>query len=185
MHIEPGAAAHPPPDWVAYSHLQQRTEAVDTAFRLNSVDRALTRLLEEPDRASSGKTLALRAERDARKYYRSQVASEPLLKGVVREVPPNDPTVMEIEDLENAVGVIKDGIRHLDARVQQAFSVKAFDQPADTLGVKDRQLRNLVQAARAALWQERGVPAAYDVLNDALAKWRYLTLGLCAELLSA
>jgi hypothetical protein len=185
MHIQTGAVAHPPPDWVAYGHLQKRTKAVDTTFRLNSVDRALNRLLEEPDRATSGKTLALRAERDARKYFRSQAEPEVLLKNVVLEAPPNDPTEMEIDDLESAVGVIKGAIVHLDARLQQAFSVKAFDQPADSLGVKDRQLRNLVQAARAALWQEPGIPEAYEVLNDGLEKWRHLTLGLCAGLLSA
>src|SRR5262249_48768461 len=107
MHIRPGAVAHPPPDWVAYGHLQQRTKVVDSAFRLNSVDRALDRLLEEPDRASSGTTLALRAERDARKYFRNKAKPVVLLKDVELEAPPNEPTEMEVEDLETAVGRIK------------------------------------------------------------------------------
>jgi hypothetical protein len=184
MHLESGAPSHPPPDWIAYVHLQNRTKLVDTTFRLNSIDRALARLLEEPDRATSGKTLALRAERDARKFFRKQAESEVLLKDIALEAPPNEPTEMEMEELKTAVSVIKHGVLRLRPRLQKAFCVKAFDLPAESLGVKERQLRNLVQAARAALWKQSGVPDAYEVLNDGIEKWRNLTLGLCAGLLS-
>jgi hypothetical protein len=80
----PGALAHAPDhfDWEAYAHLQQRSQAALSWFQLAAAERALERLLECPHRASHGKKLALRLERDARKYLRQRRTVELLLEDV-------------------------------------------------------------------------------------------------------
>ena len=186
MHNSPGGDEHPPPlDWAAYGRLQRRSQKLDTSFDLNGIERGLNRLLKRPERKSYGVRLARRLERDARKFLRAQGDSEILLGDLDIPARPDDPSAMEIEDLESAVGLIQAGMLRLDGRHRLAVTARALDRPADELGIKPRQLRNLLREARTEVRLEPGVADAYELLHKGLSTWRYLTVKLCASLLSA
>jgi hypothetical protein len=99
---------------------------------------------------------------------------------------PNNASQLEVHDLQCAVGVIESGLQRLDLRHRLALTSKALPCSAKHLGIKARQLRNLLRAGREhEVWLEPPVVAAHDLLRDGLETSRYLTIDLCTRLLSA
>jgi hypothetical protein len=185
-----GAAAHPPNpiNWAAYEHLQKRTQTARLGFDLDCVERGLDRLLAEPDRATSGATLARRLEHDARKQLKKSRAAEVLTDTIELPARPDDPTEFDLEDIEHAVTRVSLGVIDLDRRLRMALAAKVAGIHAGVeagdldIGVGDRQARNLANDARLRLWEQPELQEAFFAIHKAFDQWRHLTATKCAPL---
>ncbi len=181
MTNSPGATALTPHpfDREAFEELAALADEAGKAFDLNAIDRGLERLIKQPNRATTGKTLAGRLVRDARKFRkanrRREVLSDSIEVDDSRSEPPTD---VELDDIQWAVAAIRDGLMSLDPRDRLALATKANTGFADELAVKPRQFRNLVVAARAHLWQQPGIELACMVIMDGINRWRFETIEL-------
>jgi hypothetical protein len=190
MTQSPGAAAHPPNsiDWAAYEHLQKRTQTARLGFNLDCVERGLDRLLAEPDRATSGTTLAMRLEHDARKQLKKSRAAEVLTDTIELLARPDDPTEFDLEEIEVAVTRVSMRVIGLDGRLRAALAAKVAEVHAGVeagdldIGVGDRQARNLVSNARLRLWEQPELQEAFFAIRKAFDRWRHLTATKCAPL---
>jgi hypothetical protein len=181
----PGASAPTPRtyDKQAFNELAAQADRANSAFELNAIDRGLDRLIEHPNRSTSGTTLANRLTRDARKYLRTSRRAEILSDGIEQNDHRFDPpTPEELADIRFAVGVIRIGLSSLGPRHLLVLMTKATGGPSDALGVKARQYRNLVTDTRERLWAEPGVAAACELVVEALGRWRFETIELLAPL---
>lgn len=175
-----------PYDLEAFNELAAKADQVRSAFDQNAIDRGLDRLLKNPNRATSGKTLANRLTRDARKYLRSNRRAEVLSDEIEQDDHRSDPpTAVELDDIRYAVAVIRTGLRNIGPRGLMVLATKAAGGTADTLSVQARQYRNLVSLARERLWAEPGVAAACALVMEALGRWRFETIELLAPLSAA
>ena len=178
-------------DEEAYGELYSRANKTSKSFDLEVFDRALWRLTERPDRAKSGNRLADRLERDGKKHLRhtrrteilsdsvEQTDLETLEKNNPNLDPPND---VQLDEIREAVAVIRQGLRKLNTRQFLVLMTKAAGGNGTSLSVRGRQFRNLVADARELLWLQPGVENAYLVVVTALGKWRYETVELLAPL---
>jgi hypothetical protein len=172
-----------PFDEEAFQELAALAAMADTAFDLNAIDRGLGRLIEQPNRASTGKTLAGRLARDARKFLKANRRREVLSDYIEADYPHADPpTDMELADIRWAVGIICEGLMSLAPRDRLVLAAKVNAGGADDLAVKPRQFRNLVTAARARLWQQPGIEMACMVIMDGIDRWRFETIEQMAPL---
>ena len=175
------AIAHAPHpfDQETFARLAEIADVAKTAFEMNVIDRSFERLIVRPNRATTGKTLAVRLMRDARKFLKVNRRREFLCDDIkTNDFRPGQPTNLELEEIRLAVAVIRDGLMDLKPRERQALSTKATDRPFHALAVKPRQFRNIVAAARGSLLQQPRIVKAYQILKEGLGKWKFETIEL-------
>jgi hypothetical protein len=170
-------------DQEAFDELAAQADRADAAFALDAIDRGLERLVDHPNRATSGKRLARRLVRDAKKHLRTNRRGE-ILTDTINKADSNfnSPTATEFDDVRRAVLVIRAGLLGLGSRDLLVLMTKANGGTAEPLTVKARQYRNLVATARERLWLQPGVALACELVMDALGRWRYETLELMTPL---
>src|SRR5262249_47616604 len=115
-----------PFDEEAFKEFAALADEADMAFDLNAIDRGFDRLIEQPKRATSGKTLAGRLARDGRKYLKAKRRREVLSDCIEADDPHAEaPTDLELADIRWAVGVIRNGLMGLAPRDRQVLATKA------------------------------------------------------------
>lgn len=182
----PGATAPRSPlrcDEEAFGELARFSGKLKTAFDQNAVDRAIDRLITEPDRNTSGKLLAHRLLRDAQKFLKRKFKREFLDDEIEAENRSIDrPTPLDLFEISEALETIRTGLMNLTVRERQVFMTRTMSAPPEAVGVGKRRFSTLLSDARIRLSRQQEIDEARLVVMRALDMWRWETIALLKPL---
>lgn len=160
-------------DWNAVDYLQKKCLTANDGFKIDSMEYALNRLLEKPNRLATGEQLAKDLYRDGKRVTISCRAikgnSLKHKKMYVAQLPKEDfQSEIEEQSIHAAIQLVKSSFQKLPKKEALAIYIRTIGQTPEIinqyLGVTIRQYRNLLRQARKSLHSIVGFSEAYFLL---------------------
>lgn len=161
-------------DWNAIIFLQRKRRVTRKGFNLDSIEYALDKLLQLPDRKSAGKQLAKDLFRDGKRVTASSqglIGRSLINKQTYHYLEPKDVEQAPVKDasIHIAIQVVTLAFKNLSHREMLALQIRSRGNVSgididQLLGVSTRQYRNILNQARASLRSYPGFTEAYFLL---------------------